>query len=531
MKKKELFLGLDCSTQSLSCVLIDPASHQVIYEQAVNFERDLPQYHTHKGYLPVKDPHLVHSPPLMWVEALDLLFFRMKEDQVRFSDIAAIGGSGQQHGSIYLNASVTQRLASLDPEKRLKEQMEGSFSRSTAPIWMNSSTTPECVEIRKALGGMEKVIEMTGSNAFERFTGPQIRKFYQTDPKGYADTAHIALVSSFMASLLLGKMAPIDHGDGSGMNLMDIRKKNWNLEATLATAPDLLQKLPPLVDPSQIIGPISPYFVKRYGFSEKTRLLVWSGDNPNSMIGLGLIEEGMTGISLGTSFTYFGAMEKCHVDKKGEGHLFVSPTGGYMSLICFQNGALAIEALRKVYGIDWIKFNESLTNTHAGNEGAILLPYFEPEIVPHIAKKGLHRFDLAPDEVAKNCRAIIEAQMLSMRLHAVWMQVKPSVIYATGGVSNNPLILQIAADVLNCPVIQLSVTKSSALGAALRALHGVLKERGESPEWKEIVSGFTESLFRARLEPNPRTVKLYDSLLEKYRQCEKRVAQTHASLS
>ena len=59
-------------------------------------------------------------------------------------------------------------------------------------------------------------------------------------------SAHIALVSSFMASLLAGKTAPIDHGDGAGMNLMDIRKKTWHPDALKATAPNLKKKLPSL---------------------------------------------------------------------------------------------------------------------------------------------------------------------------------------------------------------------------------------------------------------------------------------------
>jgi xylulokinase len=57
---------------------------------------------------------------------------------------------------------------------------------------------------------------MTGSDAFERFTGPQIRKFYKQEPVAYAKTAHIALVSSYLASLIAGKIAPIDFGDGIG---------------------------------------------------------------------------------------------------------------------------------------------------------------------------------------------------------------------------------------------------------------------------------------------------------------------------
>ena len=38
----------------------------------------------------------------------------------------------------------------------------------------------------------------------------------------WSDCSHIALASSFGASLLAGKRVPIDHSDAAGMNLMDL---------------------------------------------------------------------------------------------------------------------------------------------------------------------------------------------------------------------------------------------------------------------------------------------------------------------
>src|SRR5207237_995460 len=150
----------------------------------------------------------------------------------------------------------------------------------------------ECAEIRHKLGGIEAAARLTGSDVFERFTGSQIRKFYKDEPRRCEATSHIALVSSFMASLLAGQIAPVDYGDGAGMNLMDIRKKAWHPKALRATAPGLRQKLPALAPSSEIIGPVSSYFVKKYGVSPDAWAVVWSGDNPCSTIGLGLIEEG-----------------------------------------------------------------------------------------------------------------------------------------------------------------------------------------------------------------------------------------------
>ena len=518
----KLFLGLDSSTQSLSAVVIDLDTRKVVYEKSLNFDKALPHYKTQNGVLPNRNPLIKHSSPLMWAEALDLIFAEMKKDRVTLGDILAVSGSGQQHGSVYFNERITAALESLDPKKSLVENLHAVFARKTSPIWMDSSTSAECAEIRKKLGGIKYTASRTGSDAFERFTGPQIRKFFKTEPDAYAKTTSIALVSSFLASLLAGKIAPIDYGDGAGMNLMDIRNKVWDMEALKATAPSLKKKLPPLAASGQVIGPVSAYFVNKYGLNPEALATTWTGDNPASVIGLGLIKPGQVAISLGTSDTFFGTMQKCQTDEDGEGHVFGSPAGGYMTLICFKNGSLAREKIRDHYGIaDWKQFGEKLKQTPPGNDGGVLLPWFEAEIVPRVNQPGIHRFDLDEKNAAANCRAIFEAQMLSMRLHSQWMNVAAEKIFATGGASNNTALLQVMADVMNCRVSRIEISKSAALGAALQAAHGWLTVAGKNPKWDKLVAGFTAPVPNSEIRPNPKAVRVYDKLVEKYADCER----------
>ena len=518
----KLFLGLDSSTQSLSAVVIDLDTRKVVYEKSLNFDQALPHYKTQNGVLPSRNPLVKHSSPLMWAEALDLIFAGMKKDGVALGDILAVSGSGQQHGSVYFNERITAALENLDAKKTLVENLKGVFARKTSPIWMDSSTAAECAEIRKKLGGIKYTASRTGSDAFERFTGPQIRRFFKTEPDAYTKTASIALVSSFLASLLAGKIAPIDYGDGAGMNLMDIRNKVWDMEALKATAPSLKKKLPPLAASGHVIGPVSAYFVNKYGLNPEALATTWTGDNPASVVGLGLVKPGQVAISLGTSDTFFGTMQKCQTDENGEGHVFGSPAGGYMTLICFKNGSLAREKIREHYGIaDWKQFGELLKQTPPGNDGGILLPWFEAEIVPRVNQPGIHRFNLDAKNVAANCRAVFEAQMLSMRLHSQWMNVSPEKIFATGGAANNAALLQVMADVMNCRVLRIEVSKSAALGAALQAAHGWLTVAGKNPKWEKLVAGFTAPIPDSEIRPNPKAVRVYDKLVEKYADCER----------
>lgn len=435
-----LYLGFDCSTQSLSAIIIEitPNTRRIVFEQSIDFDDGFPSYRTSNGVRrDPADPSVVFSSPLMWAEALDRMMERIaREPGLDTSEIRAISGSAQQHGSVYLNANASTVFPAIDPQQSLVDQVRGCLARQEAPVWMDTSTSAECAAIESALGGAQALARLTGSRAFERFTGPQVRKFATTDPERYARTERISLVSSYMASLLAGCHAPTEPGDAAGMNLMDISTRTWSEAALDATAPDLRRRLPRIESPWSVVGTLAPYWRRRYGFPAAS-VVVWTGDNPSSLIGTGIVKEGGVAVSLGTSDTLFGAMREARIDPSGAAHVFGSPTGEFMGLICFRNGALARERIRQAFGLTWEEFSTMLGSTPPGNHGAVMLPWFEPEITPAVRVPGVRRYALDPGDAAANVRGVVEAQMLAMSRHSRWMGVRIETIHATGGAAVN----------------------------------------------------------------------------------------------
>jgi xylulokinase len=325
----------------------------------------------------------------------------------------------------------------------------------------------------------------------------------------------VHLVSSWLASLLAGAHVAIDPGDGSGMNLMDLASKQWSPAAVRATAPGLDAKLPPLAESWTVLGTLSPYWRKKYGFPA-ARVVAWSGDNPCSLVGTGLVREGIVAISLGTSDTIFGIMPSPRPSDDGTGHVFASPTGAYMGMTVFKNGSLARERIRDDYGMSWEAFSAALARTPAGNRGATMLPWFDPEITPLVLEPGVRRYALDQAEADANVRAVVEAQMMSLALHSRWMGVKISTIYATGGASANQDVLQVMSDVFDADVMQLETGNSAALGAALRAFHAD-RLSGERPlAWEDVIAGFVVPRLESRLKPKPSNVATYLRLMDVY---------------
>jgi len=251
-----------------------------------------------------------------------------------------------------------------------------------------------------------------------------------------------------------------------------------------------------------------------------TRVVAWSGDNPCSLIGVGLVSSGRLAISLGTSDTLFGYLPEARVDPAAEGHAFGAPTGDYMSLICFKNGSLAREHVRGQYGLDWSGFSSLLRDTRPGNGGSILLPWLEPEITPNVVEAGIRRYELDEADAAKNVRGVIEAQMMSMAIHSRWMGVQPKSIYATGGASCNREILEVMANVFDSDVYQFEVGNSAALGAALRAYHADEVAEGREVSWDELVADFAQPVLESKISPDSQSVVLYNALKDVYSACE-----------
>lgn len=512
------YLGLDCGTQSLKAIVIDAEAGDIVFSEAVNFSSELPEYRCPNGALEHPDPLIKRADPLLWAAALDLSLEKAKKAGAPLGKVRAVSGSGQQHGSVYLNARFPDAMKrAATSGGKLAEAVAPSLSRSVSPIWMDSSTRAECDEISAAVGA-DALRAATGSFATERFTGPQIRKFFKEEPEAWRATGKVHLVSSFMASLLIGENAPIDFGDGAGMNLLDIRQNAWSAEIAAATAPGLLDKLPPAVAGDAIVGKLSGYF-KKYGFGDDVNAVVWSGDNPSSLIGMGAWRPGVAVVSLGTSDTFFAAMRAPTVDPDGYGHVFGNPAGGFMSLICFKNGSLAREALKNRLGVDWDFFGaDAFAQSETSRGRNLMCPYYAPEITPLVLTpslrfRGDNDFESGEASPAVRVRALVESQALSMRSHSRWIGTFDK-LRVTGGASRASGIRETLADVFQAPVEQISVPDSAALGAAMMAAHAVGKY-----DWEALSSRFSIAANVTR--PRAETAEIYADALNRYRALER----------
>eukprot|EP00903_Cladosiphon_okamuranus_P007840 g7585.t1 len=507
-----LWLGVDLSTQSLTLVVLpDAPGEEYVYIDSVQYMTALPEYMTEHGMHVSDGDHgeknaVVTSPVTMWLAAIDMALSRLANlsspppssgggiasptklgwGRAVLARVRAVSVSGQQHGTVFWKTGAEERLkklGDLGPRDTLVEALGGCFARRDCPIWADSSTAKECHDLEEALGGAKAVAEATGSAAYARFSGNQIARIARREPEKYTTCERVSLVSSFVTSILAGRYCSIDASDASGMNLMDIRSRDWHEGALAATrAEGLREKLGRVCGSHECQGRASPFFSTKFGLNPECVVVSGSGDNPCGLAGLGLSEEGTVAVSLGTSDTIMGITREPRPQE--EGHVMVNPVeeSSCFAMLVYKNGSLARERVRdEVCSGSWAELDQLLASTQPGNGGRIGLFVDMPEITPQIATTG--RFRRGPEDGAEHkafapgteVRAVVEGRFLSMRGRMLRMGIpRPSAVLATGGGTNSPAIMQVLADVFAAPVFLRTVPDAAAIGAALRAKHGYL---------------------------------------------------------
>ena len=498
---------------------------------------------------------------MMLLEVHDAIFQRMAINNVPLPEISALKVDGMQHCTVYTGSQFPHALqfshhvgrnSSLDTIFR----NYGAFSRHTSPIWEDATTRNEAQEltdILKTEGGIEN---LTANNAELRFPAAQIMKWMKQDYAGYLNTCLIQVLSAFSTSVLAGKIAPVDTGDGWGTNLntMDILSPSFHIGITRAIEQDihmlksrkfsdmtgtmgatdiqsqlfhtgltsvieqdiqvpedrrLFDLLGTMTSYDAVVGRVNNYFVKKYGLNPDALVLAGTGDNPATLLGAG----GSLVMSLGSSYTLNG-VQKNTVPTNGEDNVFGYTPGRTMSLICFTNGSKVRSSFvhKYIYGTedtddreislaDWDEFGKKVVRDHLGKY--IMLPYQLAETVP-VAPAGIVRQGFDDHDAAKNITALYFSQMAALAAHARPFG-KQERIYLAGGAGNDPIMRQLAADLFDTKTATLQDYDVAApLGCAISAMRQALRI-----PYEEATRMFVKTI------PGTETLPTHDGQLKK----------------
>lgn len=522
-------LGLDISTQSISATILDPAAGRVVTEHSIAYRDD----RRTNGFgiafdsllVPPRAPGEADQPPLMFLAALDAVFADLTATGMDLGRLGAIAVSAQQHGHVYLTDEADATFADLagaPADDDLVARFRRAFSYGTAPIWQTANTATQVAEIAAGAGGTAAVRELSGSDNPLRFTGAVIRRVAQEFPTAWDATARVHLLSSFLSGVLAGRAdCPIDWGNGSGMTLMDYRRRDWSpelLEAVAAGLPGgaagLRRRLPEVTSPLDVVGPVARYFVNRYGVAEDCVVTAGSGDNPQSKV--------MTGgdlLSLGTSFVLMVDTGTPVIDDNGFANAMYDGLGLPFVFACRTNGALVWEQLRRRFGIgdDWDACSRALADHRPGETIVTWQPFAESyPVAPAYDAPELEAAVRAGETFDRWYAAVVDSALVLTWAYAETFDPRWSgsdePLAITGGPSGDDEIARRVAAIWRRPVIRVAAG-GAATGSAVSAAAALQHAAAGGGERLE-----TEALDRLRhqlippeppIAPDPELVRAY----------------------
>ncbi|MDD5656519.1 MAG: FGGY family carbohydrate kinase [Elusimicrobia bacterium] len=504
MASDKYYLGLDVSTQGAKLVLLDYALGRAVFTAAADYDRDLPQYGTRNGACVGLAEGVSESEPGMWLDAVRLLFDRLKESGCDPARVRAVSVSGQQHGLVCLDGS-------------------GELARRRGKLWNDVSTAAECAELTAAVGGEAAMLSAVLNTQRPGYTAGKILHFRKHEPEAWRRTATLFLVHNYVNWYLTGGVRVMEPGDVSGMALWNPVAKDWAANVCAAVGPDLIEKLPPVKPADEFIGVLAPELCRRYGFAEDCRVDAGCGDNMYGALGTANVREGVVTVSLGTSGTAYTFSEKPYASPDGDIASFCDSTGHYLALLCVSNLANGYNDILRSLGLTHDGFCALVEKSAPGNGGALLLPWFQGERTPNLplaapVTLGFGPGDFTPERL---CRAVLEGHVMNLYEGYLKLPIRAERMHLTGGLAKSRAWRRTIADVFEAEVVAVK-GEGAALGAAVHAAW-VDNKADAAGDLPGFVGRFVEFDEQTRTAPIPGNVKACRDFKKTYLALSKRV--------
>jgi len=398
-----------------------------------------------------------------WYACTKSLKTVISESGVNPADIAGVGFSGQMHGLVMLDEN-------------------GEVLRKSI-IWCDGRTVDECDYITKTIGA-ERLIEITANPALTSFTAGNILWVKNNEPDIYKRCRHILLPKDYIRYKLTGKYGA-EASDASGMNMLDIKTRNWSKEVVSELGIDITL-LPEVKESCDIAGLITAEAAALTGLKEGTPVVYGGGDNMAAAIGTGVVDSGKAFITIGTSGVLFAHADNVAVDLKGRVNSFCSSTGAWAVFGCSLSAGMSLQWLRNNFFLAEMKVAEGLgqdpynlmtaqaERVPIGANRLLFLPYLMGERSPILDPnaRGVFFGLSAIHNKYDMLRAVMEGVVYALRqsLDVLrGMGISFNQIYATGGGGTSPLWRQMIADIFELPVTTIQNREGPALGAAIMA--------------------------------------------------------------
>lgn len=490
-------IGIDLGTSAVKVVLMNQSG-----EVCSEVSKSYPLIQQKSGYS--------EQDPEEWVQKTkEALTELMRERPEESKQIDGISFSGQMHGLVLLD--------------------ETNHVLRKAILWNDTRTTKQCEEIYKVIGE-ERLLEMTKNPALEGFTLPKLLWVKEYEPEIMEQAAVFLLPKDYLRYRMTGEIHT-DYSDAAGTLLLNISEKRWSREIAeqLNLNPDIF---PPLVESHECVGTITAEFARETGLPNSVNVFAGGADNACGAIGSGILTEGKTLCSIGTSGVVLSYETENDRDFQGKVHYFNhGKEGAYYTMGVTLTAGHSLSWFKDVFapGEEFDQLLEGVEEVPPGSHGLLFTPYLVGERTPHadsVIRGSFIGMD-ASHTRADFVHAILEGITFSLAESIDIFRdggKQIDTIVSIGGGAKNEVWLQMQADIFNAMVQKLKSEQGPGVGAAMLAAYGSgwyssLEECAEG--WLQVVGTY---------HPQDENVKAYKDLFTVYKKVYQDTKQLNEQL-
>lgn len=444
---KKYILSLDAGTTSSRAILFDRKGKQIAMAQ-----QEFTQIFPKKGWVE-------HDPQEIWDTQRNAVTAVLKKAGVSAEEIDSIGITNQRETTL------------------IWERASGK-PVFNAIVWQDRRTAGTCEELIDQ-GKAAIFTEKTGLVVDAYFSATKIKWILDNDPelrqRATAGELAFGTVDSWLIWQLTGGVNHVtDATNASRTMIYNIHKGAWDDELLeILDIPKAL--LPRVVNSSEVIGTTNPAL-----FGSAIKIAGIAGDQQAALFGQLCVQPGDVKNTYGTGcFCIMNTGKKAVASKNKMLTTIAWQIDGSVTYAIegsiFTAGALVQWLRDQLHMIDAADAIEDLAASVSDNGGITFVPalaglgapYWDPHATGAIM--GITR----GTEKGHIARAALEAIALRSRDIIIEMQKDAGVDFKTlkvdGGASNNNLLMQIQANLIDAHVIRPKVTETTAMGAAFLA--------------------------------------------------------------
>lgn len=480
------FLGIDTSTTGSKALLIDERGQVIAVASS---------------------PHTLQTPKPLWSEQDPREWWQAVSASIRSvleqagidsESIGAVGLTGQMHGLVLLDEA-------------------GNVLRP-AILWNDQRTQSQCDEIHARIG-KEKFIQITGNVALTGFTAPKILWVKENEPEFYAKAKHVLLPKDYIRYKLTGEYA-MDKADGAGTVLFDLKSRDWS-EEVLAALDIPRAWMPRTFEGTEFTGYVNEEAAQLTGLKTGTPVAAGGGDQAAGAVGVGAVEPGIVGLTVGTSGVVFATTPAALIEPEGRLHAFCHAVPGlwhFMGVMLSAAGSLQWYRDTLTPGVPFDELLREAEAIPAGSEGLQFLPYLSGERTPHpdpLARGGFIGLTIRHRR-AHMTRAVLEGVSFGLKDSFTLIQNAGlgaiTQVRASGGGAKGALWRQVLASALDAELVTVNTTEGAAYGAALLAGVG-------AGAWADVPSASAACIkITGSTQPDPSQVEAYQKAYALYQE-------------